>query len=111
MNEDVSAAWSALDASQRKATTGERILNQKFIEVPGTRSELVPLDAQLLKQRDEEIAEGCLLAALFGEEEMAPMLETAAGEHQGQVGVRVCAGIAYFENDETWLDYDLLSSN
>jgi hypothetical protein len=79
LNEAVSAAWSLLNAKIRKQRRGRRILNQEFIEVPGARSELVSLDAHLLEQRHEEIAERSLLAALFGEEEMLPMLEAAAG--------------------------------
>ena len=71
------------------------ILHQQLIEVPAARSELVALDAHLLEQRDEEIAERRLLAAILWEEEMMAVLEASASEHHGQVGVGVGAGIAH----------------
>ena len=71
------------------------ILHQQLIEVAAARSELIALDAHLLEQRDEEIAQRCLLAAILWEEEMMAVLEAPAREHHGQVRVGMCAGIAH----------------
>lgn len=65
------------------------ILHQHLIEVSAARSELIALDAHLLEQRDEEIAQRCLLAAILWEEEMMAVLESPTREHHGQVRVRV----------------------
>ena len=55
------------------------ILYEQLIEITAARSELIALDAHLLEQGDEEVAERGLLAALFREKEMSPVFEAAAG--------------------------------
>ncbi len=77
------------------------ISHQKFIDGYGTRSESIAFDSHLLKQRNEEIAERCLLAALLRKEQMLSMFETSSCEDNRQVRVRVRAGVTHAasEND------------
>jgi hypothetical protein len=69
--------------------------HQKFIEVTCTRPESIALDSHLLEQRNEEIAQRRLLAALLRKEQMPPVLETSSCEDNRQVRVRMRAGVPH----------------